>query len=242
MIVFQSLESVPDPVLGKVSIGIDAGIESFVATPTELIKSPKFLVHKARKLKLLQQKMNQKIIGSNNWLKLQKKIAKLHEKVANTRRNWHFNLAHYLCDQTDNIFVEDINFKSWSKGLFCQQSLDSGIGGFINEVLPFVCWKRSKYYLKVDKNRTSQECSNCGAYTGKKKLSERVHSCPYCYHTESRDSNSAKIIMQRGQRAVGHTVLENACGDGLAGVVQLSLFDLAKNLGSKNLPLKRASV
>ncbi len=242
MIVFQSLESVPEAVPGKVSIGLDAGIESFVATPTELIKSPKFLVHKARKLKLLQQKLNQKIIGSNNWLKLQKKIAKLHEKVANTRRNWHFNLAHYLCHQTDNIFVEDINFKSWSKGLFCKQSLDSGIGGFINEVLPFVCWKRSKYYLKVDKNRTSQECSNCGAYTGKKELSERVHSCPYCHHTESRDSNSAKIIMQRGQRAVGHTVLENACGDGLAGVVQLSLFDLAKNLGSKNLPLKRASV
>ncbi len=169
---------------------------------------------------MLQQKLNQKIIGSNNWLKLQKKIAKLPEKVANTRRDWHFNLAHYLCDQSDNIFVEDINFKSWSKGLFCQQSLDSGIGGFINEVLPFVCWKRSKYYLKVDKNRTSQECSNCGAYTGKKELSERVHSCPYCHHTESRDSNSAKIIMQRGQRAVGHPVLENACGDGLAGVVQ----------------------
>ncbi len=47
--------------------------------------------------------------------------------------------------------------------------------------------------------------------------------------------------MQRGQRAVGHTVLENACGDGLAGVIQLTLFDLAKSLGSKNLPLNCAS-
>lgn len=113
----------------------------------------------------------------------------------------------------DNIFVEDIKFKSWSKGLFGKQSLDSGIGGFINEVLPFVCWKRNKFYLKVDKNGTSQECSNCGQHTGKKDLSERIHFCQYCLYTESRDTNAAKIIMQRGQRAVGHTVQEKACGE-----------------------------
>ncbi len=124
MITFQSLESVPDPEPGKVSIGIDAGIESFVATPTELIKSPKFLQHKARKLKLLQRRLKKKRIGSNNWLKLQNKIAKLHEIIANNRRDWLFKLAHYLCNQlrssgdslADNIFVEDIDFSSWSKG------------------------------------------------------------------------------------------------------------------------------
>ena len=247
MIVFQSSESVPDAMPGQVSIGIDAGIESFVATPTELIKSPKFLRGQLRKLKSLQRRLKKKIKGSNNWLKLQKKIAKFHEKVANKRRNWHFNLAHYLCDQADNIFVEDINFNSWSKGLFSKQSLDSGIGGFINEVLPFVCWKRGKYYLKVDKNGTSQECSHCGASTGKKLLSERIHSCSFCLHTESRDTNAAKIIRDRGLVAVGHTVPEKrdnavlgvspmsdcrkkACRDGLAGVMQLSLCNLAKSL------------
>ncbi len=47
MIVFQATESVRDPIPGKTSIGLDAGIESFVATPTELIKSPKFLLEKA---------------------------------------------------------------------------------------------------------------------------------------------------------------------------------------------------
>ncbi len=241
-IVFQSNESVPDAVPGKVSIGIDAGIESFVATPSELIESPKFQRGKLRKLKLLQRRLKKKTKNSNNWLKLQRKIAKFHEQVANTRRDWLFKLAHYLCDQADNIFVEDINFNSWAKGLFSKQSLDSGIGGFINEVLPFVCWKRGKYYLKVDKNGTSQECSACGKHTGKKPLSERRHFCQYCLHTESRDTNSAKIIRDRGRVAVGQTVtLENACGDGLSGVRQLTLFDLDKYLGSKNLPLNCAS-
>ncbi len=229
MIVFQSHESVPDAVPGKVSIGIDAGIESFVATPSGLIKSPKFLRSQQQKLKLLQRRLKKKTKYSNNWLKLQKKIAKFHEKVAKTRRDWHFSLAHYLCDQADNIFVEDINFSSWSKGLFSKQSNDSGIGGFINEILPFVCWKRGKFYLKVNKDGTSQECSNCGQHTGKKDLSERIHSCPYCLHTESRDVNSAKIIRDRGRVAVGQTVFKNACGDDAMGFKQLSLFELVGN-------------
>ena len=138
----------------------------------------------------------------------------------------------------DNIFVEDLDFKSWSKGLFCKQSLDSGIGRFINKVLPFVCWKRGKYYLKVDKNGTSQECSNCGAYTGKKELSERIHICPYCHHQESRDTNSAKVIMQRGLVAVGHIVQEKACGGDATGFKQLSLFELVGNRRSKNRAFK----
>ena len=241
MIVFQSHESVPDAVPGKVSIGIDAGIESFIATPSELIKSPKFLRSQQQKLKLLQRRLKKKIKGSNNWLRLQRKIAKFHEKIAKTRRDWHFKLAHYLCDQADNIFVEDINFKSWAKGLFCKQSLDSGIGGFVNEVLPFVSWKRNKFYLKINKNGTSQECSNCGQHTGKKTLSERIHFCQFCNHVESRDTNSAKIIRDRGLVAVGYPVQEKACGGDATGFKQFNLFELVGNQRSKNLPLNCVS-
>ena len=246
MITFQSQESVPDSIPGKISLGLDAGIESFIATSSdELIKSPKFLTSKLKKLKILQRRLKKKIKGSSNWLKLQNKIARFHEKIANNRRDWLFKLAHYLCDQADNIFVEDINFKSWSKGLFCQQSLDSGIGGFINDILPFICWKRGKYYLKVDKDYTSQICSNCGQHTGKKTLSQRIHICSQCCHSESRDTNAAKIIRERGLMAVGHIVKrglqgaevnsahspsENACGDDATGIKQLTLFDLVGNL------------
>lgn len=141
---FQSSVSVPDCLPGVRSIGIDAGIESFIATTTELIKSPKFLIHSARKLKLLQRRLKKKIKGSNNCLKLHRKIARLHEKVANTRADWLFKLAHYLCGISDNIFVEDINFKSWSRGLFCKQSLDSGIGGFINDRIAFCLLEERK--------------------------------------------------------------------------------------------------
>ncbi len=231
MISFQSVEMCPDAPVGKVSLGIDAGIESFVATDRgELIKAPKFLLQAQSKLKLLQRRLKHKIKGSNNWLKLQKKIALLHEKVANTRRDWHFKLANYLCDSTDNIFVEDINFISWSRGIVRKQSLDSGIGQFINEILPYVCWKRSKFYLKVNKDGTSQECSNCGSHTGKKHLGERTHKCQYCGYTAPRDVVSAEVIRNRGLIAVGHTVTENAYGDVLTGVIQRDLVNLVKCL------------
>jgi putative transposase len=237
VIYFESPETVPDALPGNKSIGLDAGIESFVATPVQLIKSPKFLTHSARKLKLLQRRLKTKTSGSNNWLKLQNKIARLHEKVANTRRDWHFKLAQSIVAQADNIFVEDINFKSWSKGLFCKQSLDSGIGGFINTVLPYVAWKQGKFYLKVDKNGTSQECCKCHAQTGKKELGQRIHNCLSCGHTESRDTCSAKVIQDRGETAVGQTVFKNACGGDATGIVQRALFDLVGNPRSKNLPL-----
>nr|WP_206688606.1 RNA-guided endonuclease TnpB family protein [Cyanobacterium stanieri] len=229
MIVFQSQESCPDAPVGKTSLGIDAGIESFVATDKgELIKSPRFLLQAQSQLKLLQRRLKHKTKGSNNWLKLQNKIARLHDKVANTRRDWHFKLANYLCDLTDNIFVEDINFVSWSRGIVRKQSLDSGIGQFINEILPYVCWKRGKFYLKVDKDGTSQECSNCGNHTGKKQISERIHNCQYCGYTAPRDVVSAEVIKNRGLIAVGHTVNKNAYGDVLTGISQGNLLNLVK--------------
>lgn len=231
-ITFQSQEQCPEATTGETFLGIDAGIESFMATSNgELIKAPKFLLKAQRQLKLLQRRLKNKKKGSNNWLKLQKRIARLHEKVVNTRKDWHFKLANHVCQVADNIFVEDINFIAWSRGILRKQSLDSGIGQFINEILPYICWKQNKYYGRVDKNFTSQECPKCQARTGKKLLNERVHNCQYCGYQENRDIASAKVIENRGKIAVGHTVIQqNACGDVLTGVKQLNLFNLVKSL------------
>ena len=106
MITFQSSEECYQMPVGKISLGIDAGIESFIATSFgELIKAPQFLRCKLRELKLLQRKLKRKIKGSKSWLKVKEKVALLHEKISNTRRDWHFKLAHQLCNKADNIFV-----------------------------------------------------------------------------------------------------------------------------------------
>ena len=98
--------------------------------------------------------------------------------------------------------------------------LDAGFGQFV-PILKWVGWKRDVFVAEVDKNYTSQICPNCGVHIGKKLLSDRVHSCPECGYTTHRDVAAAQVIRNRGIEncASGHDVLENACGDDLAGAV-----------------------
>ena len=192
------------------AVSIDVGIQSMIATSDGLVlPRPKFLVKALRKIELLQRKLRNKTIGSNNWNKLQHRIALLHEAVANRRKDYHFKLAHQLCEGVGMIFVEEINFVSWSKGLFCKQSLDMGLGQFFN-ILEYICSKTDTYFAKVDKNYTSQTCPNCGTHTGKKTLEQRVHKCSECGYECDRDVAAAQVVRNRGLEicAVGTPVLK----------------------------------
>jgi putative transposase len=203
--------NVVQPIPHGHAIGIDVGIQSMIATSDGLILSrPKFLDKALRKIKLLQRKLRNKKLGSNKWNSLQHRIALLHEAVANKRKEYHFNLAHKLCDNVGMIFVEDINFVSWSKGLFCKQSLDMGLGQFFN-ILEYVCSQTDTYFAKVDKNFTSQICPNCGTHTGKKELNVRVHRCSECGYEQDRDIAAAEVVRIRGlelNTAVGMPVVK----------------------------------
>jgi len=100
----------PQPQPHGEAVGIDVGLTSFVATSNGLlVKRPRFFVDALAKLKLLQQRVKRKRIGSNNWKKAQKKVASLHEYVANCRKDWHTKLSHQLCDNAGMVFVEDLN-------------------------------------------------------------------------------------------------------------------------------------
>jgi putative transposase len=192
------------------ALGIDVGIQSMIATSDGLIlPRPKFLDKALRKIKLLQRKLRNKKKGSNKWKQLQHRVALLHEAVANKRKEYHFSLAHKLCEDVGMIFVEDINFVAWSKGLFCKQSLDMGLGQFFN-ILEDVCSKTDTYFAKVDKNYTSQTCPNCGTHTGKKELNVRVHYCFECGYEQDRDVAAAEVIRNKGLTsiAVGTTVIK----------------------------------
>lgn len=201
------------------AIGIDVGIQSMIATSDGLvIHRPPFLDKSLRKIKLLQRKLRNKQKESGKWNKLQHRISLLHEAVANRRKNYHFHLAHKLCKDVGMIFVEDIDFRAWSKGLFCKQSLDMGLGQFFN-ILSYVCSQTDTYFEKVDKNYTSQICSRCGTHTGKKTLDVRVHKCPECGYENDRDIVAAEVIRNRGLEniAVGTIVMKQPSNGVLSG-------------------------
>ncbi len=192
--------------------GLDLGYDKFVATSDgEEIKRPRFLKTMQRKLKLLKCRLKNKQKGSNNRHKLNQKIARVHQRISDTRKDWHFKLAHHICDGAGMLFVEDINFVSWQRGLLSKCSADAGFGQFVN-ILEWVCFRQDVYFAKVDKNGTSQTCPNCGAHTGKKVLDIRVHHCQECGYTTTRDVAASQEVRNRGIQAVGQIVLENVCG------------------------------
>lgn len=218
-LIYQLAVNVPDVPIHGHPLGIDIGLDCYLATSDgELVKRPRFFNQLYGQLKSLQRRLKNKKKGSNNWQKLQGKIARLHQKIHDTRKDWQFKLAHRLCDQAGMIFVEDINFKAWAKGLFGKHTLDAGFGQFFN-ILSYLCWKRDVFFLKVDKDYTSQICPNCNIHTGKKNLSDRIHKCPSCEYQTNRDVAASQVIRNRGLNAVGQPVLETASGGVLSGSV-----------------------
>ena len=206
MLTFQSDVSVPSVPLVGHFVGADVGLEYFLSTSDGLqITRPKFFADMQRKLKLLQQRVSRKRFGSNNWLKATKKVARLHEYVANCRKDWHRKLSHQLCDNVGMVFGEDLNLVGLSRGMLGKHCLDAGFGQFFN-ILEQTCFKRGVYFQKVDAKNTSQICPNCQHETGKKTLAERVHKCGNCGYETDRDTAAAQVVLIRGLAAVGHTV------------------------------------
>ncbi len=207
MLVLESDISIPDPMPIGNSIGIDLGLEKFLAVSTgKLVARPKFFVQLQSKLKWLQRQLKDKVKGSNNYRKAQSKIRRLHERIHNTRREFHFQVAHQLCSNVGMIFAEELNLKATSRGMLAKHCLDAGWGGFL-DILGWVCKKRDVYFARVNPNGTSQTCPKCGTHTGKKELSQRVHHCVECGYTTDRDVAAAIVVEQRGLTAVGHTVV-----------------------------------
>lgn len=240
MLSLQLDVNVPNPSPHGHPRGLDLGYDKFVATSDGLeIKRPRFLKVLQRKLQLLQRRLRNKQKGSNNRHKLNQKIARLHQRISDTRKDWHFKLSHQLVRGAGMVFVEDINFVSWQRGMLSKHSADAGFGQFVS-ILQWVCWKTDTYFAKVDKDGTSQICPNCGAYTGKKALDIRVHNCFECGYTTTRDIAAAQEVRNRGVKAVGQIVSENVCGDGLAGATGHS--GLAKNLRSRNPALRDVGI
>jgi putative transposase len=218
MLSLQSPVNIPDTPASGYPLGIDVGLDKFLATSDgELIERPKFLNQLHSELKLLQRRLKLKTKGSSNRQKLNQKIARLHQKISDTRKDFHFKLAAHLCDQAGMIFVEDLDFRTWAKGMLGKHTLDAGFGQFFN-ILAWVCWKRGVYFGKVDYRYTSQICPNCGVHTGKKNLAERIHKCPECQYEINRDVAAAKVICNRGVTAVGQIVEEIDCVGVLSGV------------------------
>ena len=217
MLTFQADVSIPEVTPSGHVIGVDIGLEYFLSTSDGLqIERPKFFVDLQRKLKLLQHRLKRKQIGSANWKKAQRKVARLHERIANSRKDFHFKVAHQLCDVANVIVVEDLNLIGLSRGMLGKHMLDAGHGHFLNSVLPWVALKRGKAQVKENARGSSQECPACGSEV-RKTIGVRWHQCE-CGCSMPRDVASGQVLVNRFLKRCRADSVQNALGDGLTGM------------------------
>jgi putative transposase len=212
--------SIPDPAPHGHPIGVDVGLEKFLATSDGvLVKPPKFFKKLQSELKLLQRRLSRKQKRSKNYEKQRLKVARLHHKIDNTRKDFHYKQAHALCDAGNMVFMEDLDYRTSAKGMFGKHMLDAAFGQF-RSIVKYVCWKRGKFFSEVDARGTSQQCPECSGEV-KKDLSVRIHNCPHCGYKTDRDVAAGQNIRNRGIKlisTVGQTGMETACADDLPGV------------------------
>jgi putative transposase len=222
--------NVPDTMPHGHAVGVDVGLEKFLATSDgALVKPPKFFKQLQSKLKLLQRRLSRKQKRSKNYEKQRIKVARMHHTIDNTRKDFHFKQAHALCDSADMVFMEDLDFRVSAKGMLGKHMLDAAFGQF-RSITQYVCWKRGKFFAEVDARGTSQTCPECRARVSKD-LSVRVHHCPECGYTTDRDVASGQVIRNRGLELMSTPGLggrETACADDLPGVGEIQSRQVSK--------------
>ena len=222
--------SVPDPTPHGHPLGVDVGLEKFLATSDGVsVQPPKFFKQLQSRLKVLQRRLPRKKKRSKNYEKQRIKVARLHHQIENTRKDFHYKQAHALCDAGDMVFMEDLDYRTSAKGMFGKHMLDAAFGQF-RSIVKYVCWKRGKFFSEVDARGTSQECPECGGEV-KKELSLRVHNCPHCGYTTDRDIAAGQNIRNRGIKlisTVGQTGIESACADDLPGTGETQSRQVSK--------------
>jgi|WetSurMetagenome_2_1015567.scaffolds.fasta_scaffold121049_1 putative transposase len=187
------------PVTGDY-IGIDVGLKSFYVDSNGVsVDNPRYLRNKQRALKRSQRAHARAKTDSNRKERKRIKIAKLHQKITNTRKDFLNKQSIQLVRNYDVIVVEDLKIKNMMKNHHLAGSIaDSSWGEFIRQLEYKSNWY-GKSFVKVSPNYTSRDCSQCGhRHETKMVLSIRSWTCSQCGTDHDRDHNAAINILNRG--------------------------------------------
>ena len=164
------------------------------------------------KLAKEQRKLSRKIgfrkreQKSNNYIKQQKKLAKIHRHIANQRLDILHKKSTEIANQYDIVCVETLNMRAMANKGFGngKAMLDNGYGLFL-QMLNYKLLERGKHFVKVDKWYPSSGLCSCCGKQKKMKLNDRIYICS-CGLVIDRDQNAAKNILQEGLRLLREEV------------------------------------
>ena len=194
----QVEEEQQEPVNNNTSaIGVDLGIHT-LATCSDKVEfsNPRALKKKLKKLKRLQCAHSRKQKGSKNREKSRKRLAVLHARIANIRKDALHKFTTHLCKNHTHIGIEDLHVAGMLKNHHLAQAIaDSGFGE-IRRQLTYKAVKFGTRLVVIDRfYPSSKTCSVCGYVLEKLDLKVRVWTCPNCGTVHYRDDNASKSIL-----------------------------------------------
>jgi len=193
------------PDSGNKTLGIDLGLKDFaiVHDGEQVTKysNPKHLKRHAKNLARKQQKLARKTKGSKTRERSRKLVAKVHERVSNTRQDFLHKLSRKLVDESQVIAVENLNTKGMVRNRKLSKAIsDVGWGIFVN-FLTYKLERKEGKLVEIDRFfPSSKKCSCCGHVVDQLPLDIREWDCPKCGTHHDRDGNAALNIRTEGIR------------------------------------------
>ena len=192
----------PLPVVNK-QIGLDLGLKSMVITSDgHTHGNPKFFAKDEKKLAKAERRKAKKKKGSKNRAKACLKVARLHARIADRRRDYQHKLSTQIIRENQIVCVESLQVKNLLKNHKLAKAIaDVGWGEFVRQLEYKAAWY-GRAFIKIDKfYPSSKRCFDCGHILDSLSLDIRAWTCPECGAQHDRDINAAKNILAAGLAA-----------------------------------------
>ena len=178
-------------------IGIDLGVKDVMVTSTGFASgNPKHYQKYQARLKTLQRRLAKKKKGSNNRYKVRLKVAKLHAKIADCRKDFLHKLTTQLVRENQAVYTETLAVKNMmSNHKLAKAIVDCGWGEALRQ-FQYKCKWHDRQLGAIDRwFPSSKRCNPCGHILDKLPLDVREWTCPSCNNLNLRDKNAALNIL-----------------------------------------------
>jgi putative transposase len=176
-------------------VGIDVGLKNLLALSNgETVENPRWLKSSLANLRVAQRRAARRKKGSKRRQKAYAQVARLHEQIANRRRDFWHKLTRKLVDTYRLIAIEDLTLEFMTQNPYLAQSAHDAALGEFWQLLQYKAEEAGTEVVAVNPRNTSQMCSGCGTIV-EKSLSIRIHDCPQCSLKLDRDVNAARNIL-----------------------------------------------